>query len=148
MNREEFESEALALMNSGLNCAECMLLAATRRLLPGTAGTNGPVPRIATCFGGGVGRSFTDICGALSGAVMAVSLAYGRDEPGLPTDRAQTLAAELRRRFIKAHGASSCAQLLEAFGPQEDMADCRRLTAATAGMLWDIMEEAKAQDRG
>ena len=145
MNHEEFESEALSLMNSGLNCAESVLLAYARHLNPGAAKM---VPRMATCFGGGVGRSFTDICGALSGAVMALGLAHGRDEPGLPTDRAQTLAGEMRQRFIDAHGASSCGQLLAAFGPQENMAACKRLTATTAGILWDVLEEARAQDRG
>lgn len=145
MNREEFESEALALMNSGLNCAETVLLASARHLIPGPIGS---VPRIATCFGGGVGRSFTDICGALSGAVMALGLAHGRDLPGLPPDRAQALAAELRQRFIAAHGASSCGQLLAAFGPQENMAACKRLTAATVGMLWDILEGVDAAEQG
>ena len=71
------EHDAKLHFNSGLNCAESVLLTLSGRL----AGKNSVsiIPRIATGFGGGVGRN-GDICGALSGAVIAIGLALGRDK--------------------------------------------------------------------
>ena len=68
----------------------------------------------ATGFGGGVGR-MGDICGALSGGVMAVGLKHGRqsreDKDGVPNT--YTLAEKLYGKFEGEFGSATCYQLLK-----------------------------------
>lgn len=137
MTREDVEKLAFDTMSTGLNCAETLLQVGTT--VCGVA-TGALVPRLATCFGGGLARSQGELCGALAGATMTLGLLYGRDVPGAPCDTALTLAAEFRRRFIERHGSSTCRVLLEGFGTQENWARCKALVATTAGMLYELVE--------
>jgi C_GCAxxG_C_C family probable redox protein len=139
MDREQVEQAALQAISSGLNCAESVLRSAGLHL---GVNADGGLTRAASCFGGGVGRSKQELCGALAGGLMALGLARGRDAAGQSCEEAYDLAAEFRERFIARHGASACHVLLEGFGPQEDWACCKRLTAETAGLLFDLVREA------
>ncbi len=68
------------------------------------------IPRIATAFGGGIGGSGS-VCGALVGAVMAIGVRYGRQEPSERDARAYVLTQELRRRFEAEMGQIECRAL-------------------------------------
>ncbi len=48
------------------------------------------IPGIATAFGGGIGGTGS-VCGALVGAVMAISLRHGRRDPSERDARAYAL---------------------------------------------------------
>lgn len=68
--------------------------------------------KIATPFGGGLGHQ-GQVCGAVSGALMALGLAQGT----AVVDREQkhacyALAAEFQDRFKAAHGSVLCPKLL------------------------------------
>lgn len=68
--------------------------------------------RAATGMAGGIGLS-GDTCGALSGAVLAVSVMRGRDYDNLEDkERARTeaykMARELHDRFIEEYGSTCC----------------------------------------
>ncbi len=83
--------------SKGFNCAECVfeaVLASVDTGLPPAA------LKVATGFGGGVGL-FGDTCGAISGAVLAVSAVYGRT--GLPEDedRKKAMAAASQQLYGK-----------------------------------------------
>ncbi len=70
------------------------------------------IPRIATPFGGGMGRQ-GEVCGAVTGALLALGLARGRD-PGADQaikTRAYELSADLMRRFQAQFGALRCRDL-------------------------------------
>jgi C_GCAxxG_C_C family probable redox protein len=74
-------------------------------------GRNNPdIPRIATAFGGGIGRSGS-VCGAISGAIMAIGLAHGRSNPEEPRDPAYTRAYRLFQEFQRAMGKTHCREL-------------------------------------
>ncbi|MGD0496161.1 MAG: C-GCAxxG-C-C family protein [Candidatus Bathyarchaeia archaeon] len=60
----------------GYNCAQSVLLT----MLEHWHLKNELVPKIATGFGGGIGRCGS-VCGALTGGVMAISLKCGTNEP-------------------------------------------------------------------
>jgi len=139
MTREEMERRAEEIIGSGCNCAETILQVAQEAL--GLPGQLWPT-RIATCFGGGFGHCKQELCGALAGGGLALGLAYGRDRPGTSTELAQALAADFRERFIARYGSSLCGALLEHFGPQDTTSACKRLVAATAGILFDVLEDA------
>jgi C_GCAxxG_C_C family probable redox protein len=72
----------------GFNCCESLLLGLLEYL-----GVKDEilVPQIATGFGGGIGHTGR-ICGALTGAIMALGKKYGRNDP---TDK------ETRDRFYQ-----------------------------------------------
>ena len=71
---------------------------------------NDLVPRIATAFAGGMGRS-GEVCGAVVGAVMCIGVKHGRDEVGQPEGKAQELAAEFLRAFRDEMGTINCREL-------------------------------------
>jgi len=66
--------KAVELFVSGFNCAEATLLVLSEEFGKKAS----VIPRIATGFGGGIGRT-GQICGPLSGAVMAIGLQIGCD---------------------------------------------------------------------
>ncbi len=99
--------QAVALFHNGYNCAEAVLLA-----LAAAAGVPGSplLPRLATGFGGGVARRQM-ICGALSGAILAINLTHGRDRAADPRDPAYTRVNRLLDEFGKRFGAHDCRAL-------------------------------------
>lgn len=93
--------------DAGYYCAESVLLAVSER-----AGIRSPLlPAIATGFCSGLTRSW-GTCGALSGGVMAVSLAYGRSAPGEPVAENNVAVRRLIEEFGKTCGATHCSELL------------------------------------
>lgn len=83
--------------SKGFNCAECVLEAVLEHVE-----TNLPkdVLKLATGFGGGVGL-FGDTCGAISGAVLAVSAVYGRSELPENEDRKAAMHAAAQQLYGK-----------------------------------------------
>jgi C_GCAxxG_C_C family probable redox protein len=127
---------------SGYHCAE----AVSKAIVETHAGDDVQyIPKAATAFGGGVGRSKQELCGALSGGIIALGCLFGRSRPGADWTDAAVLAAELKRRFVQAYGTANCGALLAAFGHQENMMRCKRLSGEVADMLADIIEEHRKE---
>jgi len=68
------------------------------------------VPRIATPFGGGI-AGMGSVCGAVVGAVMAIGLKRGREEPEQPRGQAYGPAQQFYRRFQQEMGSTTCREL-------------------------------------
>lgn len=70
------------------------------------------IPRIASGFGGGIGRQ-GEVCGALSSGVLIVGLVHGRDDAKDKKAKEATLAkaGEFVRRFADVNGAIRCRDL-------------------------------------
>ena len=68
------------------------------------------LPRLASAFCGGIGRTGST-CGALSGAVMGISLAFGRNHPQDSADNAHQATQALIREFEKRFGSCLCNEL-------------------------------------
>ena len=134
---KKVDRKAFEYHKSGFHCAEAVSKAVVE-----TYGREmgQDVAKMATAFGGGVGRTHQDICGALTGGIIAIGCLFGRSKPGADWTDAYELAAELRRRFVREHGTTNCGALLSAFGPQEDMIRCKQLSGEVAGMLASILE--------
>lgn len=141
MDEAQARERARELMQGGLHCAEAVLTAVLEQT--GRPG-EGIAPRAATCFGGGVGRTHEDMCGALAGGLVALGLALGRCTPQKNWDRAAAAGAGLRGRFLQTAGSTRCGTILEAFGPQEGMARCVALTAEAAGLACTVLRETLA----
>jgi C_GCAxxG_C_C family probable redox protein len=123
---------------SGFHCAEAVSKAVVEAF---GRGMRASIPSVATAFGGGIGRTHQDICGALTGGVIALGYLFGRNEACSDWTNVSELAAELKRRFVQQYGTTNCGALLATFGPQEDGNRCKRLSGEVAGILVDILEE-------
>lgn len=96
----------IALYNGrGLNCAETVLSSMCEYMGVDSA----LVPRVATAFSGGMG-STQSVCGAATGALMAIGIWAGR-APGGDQGPARALAARFLREFEAERGALSCRKL-------------------------------------
>ncbi len=75
--------------------------------------------KIADAFGGGIARN-QEICGAVSGAVMLISLKHGKTESGDSASHERTY--ELVNRFIdkfaEKNGSINCFELLKCKLPE------------------------------
>lgn len=97
---------ATRIMEEGYTCAESVLLAVSQEFE-----IEEDIPaHIAMCFGGGIGLTGA-VCGAVSGAVMAIGLVKG---PAANMDdffQIMPLAQELRRRFEEEMKTLNCRDL-------------------------------------
>jgi C_GCAxxG_C_C family probable redox protein len=122
---------------SGFHCAEAMAKAFME--VYGN-GSDPAIAKVASAFGGGVGRTKQELCGALAGGFISLGYLHGRSENTDNWDELANMTAELMQKFELEHGTTRCAALLEIFGPQENMMRCKQLTGEVAGMLSEILE--------
>jgi C_GCAxxG_C_C family probable redox protein len=113
---------ALAHFRKGYNCSQSAFSAFAEELgLPLDVAL-----RLAAPFGGGIGRR-GEVCGAATGALMALGLAFGgatADKAG--KERAYAMAAEFLGRFEERTGHLHCRDLIEAdMTTPEGLADAR-----------------------
>jgi C_GCAxxG_C_C family probable redox protein len=107
----------------GYNCAQSVLLT----MFEHWNGENELIPKIATAFGGGIGRCGS-VCGALTGGVMALGIKYGTNEPSLEKRlKAYELAQKFYKRFEKQHGSVLCRELIRYdLSVPEELEEARR----------------------
>jgi len=70
--------------------------------------------RLATAFGAGVARTGAELCGAVSGALMALSMRHGCDDDRALEAKAKTyeVARDFMGRFGRRFGGCRCEQVL------------------------------------
>ena len=106
---DQFQEKAAAYFNQDYNCAQSVLL--TMQEFYGIPKTD-LIPKIATAFGGGIGRRGS-LCGALTGAVMAIGLKHGTDKTVLiEKEKAYQIALKFYDRFTKECGSPFCKELI------------------------------------
>ncbi len=138
MTKEEVENRTLQYFQSGFHCAEAISKALTEFFINEE---DSYTPKAATGFGGGIGGSHLETCGALTGGVIALGWFLGRTNPSGDKTRVYKLASEFRRQFVEKFGSTHCQTLLDKFGKQENMNKCKKLTADAAGILWSLLTE-------
>jgi C_GCAxxG_C_C family probable redox protein len=100
--------EAVALFRSGFNCSQAIL-----HVYGGEVGLAAHhALKLGSGFGAGMRRGAT--CGAVTGAIMALGLRSGFDDPSDGTGKARIGDAvlDLCRRFQARHGSVVCRELL------------------------------------
>lgn len=103
--------KAVAYFQNGYNCAQSVLLTLHEHIQPD--GKTELVPKIATGFGGGIGRCGS-VCGALTGSIMAVGIKYGTNEVGVEKRaNAYAKARALYKLFEEQHGTVFCRDLIK-----------------------------------
>ncbi len=130
MTRLNLTELADARHREGFNCAQSVLSAFTAELgLPLDVAM-----QIAAPFGGGIGRR-GEVCGAATGALMALGLRCGSPVADKARKEAMyAMAAEFLRRFAARAGALHCRDLIQA-----DMTTPEGLAEARARKVFDTV---------
>ena len=102
--------EAVAMMVAGFNCAQSVLGVFCREL----KFDRETAMKLATGFGAGLARR-QEVCGAVTGGIMAIGLKHGRGaDDGKPeAEHTYLLVGKLMERFAAAHGSCLCRVLLD-----------------------------------
>lgn len=103
----EVRKNAENYFSSGLYCAESVVLAIAKELKVESA----ILPKMATAFCSGMSQTCST-CGALTGAIMGVSLAYGRSTPDQPVESVYHTTRQLIQEFKQEFGDINCKNLL------------------------------------
>ena len=144
---ERHDERAYELFLSGCNCAQAVLLA----FAPDAGLTEQQALRVASSFGGGIG-GMREVCGAVSGMLMAAGLLYGYT-PGDRAGKSEHYARvrELSERYREENGSIICRELLGLAGqtagqqPSERTQEyykkrpCPELCRMAAGILDDYI---------
>ena len=99
------------LFLSGSNCAQAVIVAFSDV----TGMDEKASARISSAFGGGMGR-MREVCGAVSGMLMVLSLLYGYEEPGENDCNKKRLYKEvqdLAGKFREEVGSIVCREILK-----------------------------------
>lgn len=106
--RERIGEKAAEHFRKGFNCSQSVLLA----MFEHWNEKNELVPKIATAFGGGIGRCGS-VCGALTGGVMAIGIKYGSNEPSAEKRLdSYEIAEEFFNQFKNQNGSTYCRELI------------------------------------
>jgi len=147
-SRDEVVTLAEAYAGEGFLCSEAVLWALSRALEIDSE----LIPKIATGFGAGIGRT-SHVCGAAAGAVMGLGLRFGRSEiEELPEGRRPYwYATEFIDRFREEHGSTTCAGLTGLDLSEPGAIDtynerslwetlCRDLIGEATALAYDILD--------
>ena len=107
MTRAEHAAQLFA---EGYNCAQAVAMA----FCDLTGMDEKQTAKLAAPFGGGMGR-MREVCGAVSGMLMVLSLLYGYDTPGddISKKRLYTEVQQLAGQFREECGAIVCREILK-----------------------------------
>jgi len=143
MRRKE---KALELFSNRCNCSQAVFAAFRRAEVLDEAGAL----RLATMFGGGVAGSGSGMCGAVTGALMTISMRFGMgdiEELGNKT-KTYELGRQFMAEFEKRMGSYRCESILGLnIGQPENLQKARELKlfetvcVDAVGMACDILEE-------
>ena len=99
------------LFLNGSNCAQAVIVAFSDV----TGMDEKTAARISSAFGGGMGR-MREVCGAVSGMLMVLSLLYGYEEPGENDCNKKALYKEVQDlcgKFREEVGSIICREILK-----------------------------------
>lgn len=105
---------------------------------------------LAAGFGGGVGGSHEELCGSISGGVLALGMLYPDNKK-----RCYAMSKEFRKRFEAVFGRTCCKELL-AVRPSADghtpaaarlgvTAHCSVMVVTAVELLEELLQEAEKQ---
>jgi C_GCAxxG_C_C family probable redox protein len=96
---------------------------------------------MSTPFGGGVGGTREELCGALAGGLMVIGALYGRTDSGQNDDQCYALAKQYREAFLAEYNHTQCAPIREAFQKPDGSHGCDVVVARAARALLGVLGE-------
>ncbi|MGI6665625.1 MAG: C-GCAxxG-C-C family protein [Christensenellaceae bacterium] len=122
----DYEQKAKELFENGYNCAQAVIGAFAEPL----GASFSQMMALSAPFGGGLGKR-REVCGAVSGMLMAYGLYSGGYEIGNDEDKAALYekTRTLLEKFEETFGSIVCKTLLELNTPEQNMAPEKRTPA-------------------
>jgi C_GCAxxG_C_C family probable redox protein len=97
--------------------------------------------RMGTGFSGGLGGTRQELCGALSGGVLAISALLGRSKVDEDDRLSMNTSTVYWARFLGKFGETQCAPLREKVVASEQLGSCAVLVEQATELLIDILNE-------
>jgi len=138
MEIKEIEKRAYEHFESGLHCAEVI----SKTVLE--AFSEEPHPdaiKSASGFGGGIGGSIEELCGAFTGGVITLGCLLGREDPGEDMRDCGSLIKDFKVKFKDEFGSLNCPVILEGFSQNGSQGNCVKLTAQATVILANLLNE-------
>jgi C_GCAxxG_C_C family probable redox protein len=145
----EAGAEAARLFDGGLRCAESVVAALARR----QGAPLEDLTAMATGFCSGLSRT-DGLCGAATGAVMAIGLAKGRRSAADSADETYAAVQSLLAQFTGEFGSVSCPELIgcsvatpegqQTYRERGLIKRCRALTQRAAEMAAALIDREPA----
>ena len=149
MDRSE---KALSYFDNKFNCSQSVLTVFAEEL----GLTEDESLRVATAFGGGIGRQQLT-CGAVTGAVMALGLKFGKGKNDEDEKKQQTYekTVELFEAFTNMNGSTNCRKLLNDLDMRDEKelslineqnlfhTNCRKYVADAVQLTEQIFKNSK-----
>jgi len=98
---------------------------------------------MTTGFGGGVGGSRQEMCGALSAGVMIIGALHGRSSEEQDAQPARQLATRLREHFAADLGTTNCGPLYEQVHAPGGLGSCSIVVESAARILLALVHCGK-----
>ena len=148
---EKVEQDAKNCFKQGLNCSECVMTAMLNNF---ETGLPAEVITLATGFGGGMGHT-KNTCGAITGAVMALSAMVGRKNPMAKETMPERIAelqdiygvvGKMVNEIKDEYGTLIYSELSDPLGDWEGKArkrNCMQMITYCAGLAAKYAEENK-----
>ena len=136
--REMLIQQAADLLKDGYHCSEAIILAIGKHYMPDLDEYS---VRMSTPFGGGIGGTRAELCGAFAAGVMVIGGIHGRLSHQTDDSLAYSLAATLRERFLERWQSTVCGPVRDTATRPDGTSGCDEVVAETARMLLDILEE-------
>ena len=135
--KKQIQDKTVHYFSSGFHCAESIAKAILEQF---DENFDPQSIKAASAFQGGIGKSKQDVCGALTGGLVALGILYGRCDASKSNEALAAMAARFRTAFIEELGSTNCAQLIKnKVDPTSDYT-CIQLTRDAAGLLADILK--------
>ena len=108
------------------------------------------IPKIASGLAAGVGRT-SNICGAVTGAILGMGLWFGRNEPGEGERKPYWYSRKFIDEWGKNHHSTNCTELLGVDLDKPEELDvfvsegmwekkCKRYISEAVSLAYDIVE--------
>ena len=143
MDHDFVSQQAGACFMNGYNCAESVATAINDNL----EDPSPSLPAAASAFGGGIGSTRQELCGALSGACIAVGLVAGRKDKTSDDLTAKAVAADLHAAMLETYGTVQCQALIDQFGPEDRRAKCKELVETMTRMTLDRLKRVHESEQ-
>lgn len=150
------EESAIQYFRQGLNCSECVMLSFMEHF---NHDLSNEALALATGFGGGMGHT-KNTCGAITGAVMALSSVIGRQNPfekETVPERIQELKeiyqyiAPMVNEIEQTYGSLICKEISAPLGEFEGKArkkNCMQIIGYCSGLAVKYAQLTKEEQKG
>jgi len=136
MKEEKIKEIVYSNYNDGFHCAEA-IVNTIKEVFPEKSEI---ACNTVSGFCGGIGGCKKDICGALSGGIVALGFIYGRQKGDTDISKLVLLSAELRQLFIVEFKTTICANVIRNIENLTEINGCKDVTAKTTWILYNMIK--------